>query len=235
MLHGIDVAANNGLAHIELAQDFGIVKSTESTHYHNPNHPTQVAALRKLGKLVGHYHFLYTTVSPTDQAKWFLDNTTIEPGDVVAVDVEQQVHGLLVGTVAERLAATVLWLRAIREALNVKPWVYSYPDYLRQLTTGEALKYGKTLAELRSYPLWIAEYNGRDVVNSGDMYGWQVWTAHQNADQPYVDRDAFNGDRDTWAKLAVPHPVAPKPPAPPALPVVTITAPKNVTVKVVQS
>lgn len=237
MLHGIDIAANNGLTHIGLAQHFGIVKSTESTNYHNPNHPAQVAALRKAGKLVGHYHFLHSTVDGAAQAKYFLGHTTILPGDCVAVDMEQQVHGVPVGSPSQRVNAALGFLRYVKGVLKCSPWVYSYPDYLRQLVAS-----GVPLTELRSYPLWIAEYNGKDMVDSADMYGWKVWTAHQNADAPYVDRDAFNGTAATWTALAVPHP-APKPPVPPkpvppkpvVVPTVTVHAPKGVHVEVTYS
>lgn len=234
MLHGIDIAANNGLTHIPLAQDFGIVKSTESTNYHNPNHPAQVTALRKAGKLVGHYHFLHNTVSGILQAKYFLAHTTILAGDLVCLDWEQQVKGIPVGSPAQRLNTALEFLRYIKATIKCSPLVYSYPDYLRQMVASRL-----NLNELRSYPLWIAEYNGKDVVDSVDMYGWRVWTMHQNADAPFVDRDVFDGDRATWQRLAVPRyapPVPPKPkPTPaPALPVVTVTAPKGVTIKVVQ-
>lgn len=231
MLHGIDIAANNGLTHIPLAQDFGIVKSTESTNYHNPNHPAQVTALRKAGKLVGHYHFLHPTIDGTEQAKYFLAHTTLMAGDIVCADMEMSN-----GTQAQRLESAIAFLRYIKATLKCSPFLYSYPDYLRQLVAS-----GLNLTELRSYPLWIAEYNGKDVVDSADMYGWRVWTMHQNADAPFVDRDVFDGDRTTWQRLAIPRytPPAPVPPKPkptpaPALPVVTITAPKDVTIKVVQ-
>jgi lysozyme len=231
MLHGIDIAANNGLTHIPLAKDFGLVKSTESTNYHNPNHPAQAAALRKAGKLVGHYHFLHATVDGAAQAKYFLAHTTINAGDIICVDMEQQSHGVPVGTAAQRVNSALGFLRYIKAVHHCSPFLYSYPDYLRQLVSSRV-----PLTELRTYPLWIAEYNGKDMVDSADMYGWAVWTMHQNADAPYVDRDVFNGDRSTWAKLAVPHnkPTPPAPPKPVALPTVTITAPKNVTIKVVQ-
>lgn len=231
-LHGIDIAHDNGLTHIPLAQDFGMVKSTESTNYINSNHPAQVAALRKAGKLVGHYHFAHYNVSPDSQVDYFLSHTTIEPGDLIALDMEEMREDADKKDITDYelvVHTTLRWLGLIKKELGCSPMFYSFPYYIGRMRKASSYPW----ADLTAYPLWIAEYNGTDQVAPSDMFGWSVWTMHQNADQPYVDRDVFNGTASTWTKLAVPA-RAVKTPVPPPSPTLTVTvsAPKGVKVVV---
>lgn len=66
---------------------FVCVKATESTGYVNPRYASQVAAARRGGLVVGHYHFARPG-SMTVQADYFLRHLDLRPGDWLCLDWE---------------------------------------------------------------------------------------------------------------------------------------------------
>lgn len=63
-------------------------KCTESNNYFDPTYDSRHSLTRNLGKIFGAYHFFHTQVSVAFQASWFVKNAKIEPGDIVALDFE---------------------------------------------------------------------------------------------------------------------------------------------------
>lgn len=72
-VNGFDLSHWNGTPNFTLvpaSYQFGIVKASEGTTYHDPTYLRNVTAMHSSGRLVGAYHFL-TDADPVAQARWF--------------------------------------------------------------------------------------------------------------------------------------------------------------------
>jgi hypothetical protein len=89
---------------------------------------------------------------------------------------------------------------------------YTYRSYAAEIL---AVLSPAHQAQLRSYPLWIADPNA--PAGHPNTEGWSTWTVHQYGIIGGVDNNLLNGDLHTWAALAIPHPVV-RPPVPAPIP-----------------
>lgn len=87
MIKGVDVSNYQAESGWEKGVDFAFVKVTEGTSYVNPKWIAQRATIRAAGLVTGFYHF----GRPGDmiaQADYFLSKISLQPGDVLAFDWE---------------------------------------------------------------------------------------------------------------------------------------------------
>lgn len=211
-LHGVDLSNNNDPGHAAAAvasrfNSFVLAKASEGEHTPDHTHDAIVAETRAAGKAVGHYHFAHPAQDPTTEAKWFLSQAKAKPGDVLALDQEA-----VEGSPQRMLWYALTWLRYVKHATGASPLLYSYTSYIRDML---AVATAAEAAELRSYPLWVADPN--NPAGHPQTLGWSTWTVHQYGEVSNVDQNVLNGDLHTWAALAIPHP-APKPPVPTPVP-----------------
>jgi hypothetical protein len=87
MIHGIDVASYQSSTPDYSGQDFVVVKATEGTSYVNAKHAAQVAAARKAGLVVGHYHFVKGDGMDA-QADYFLTHAAPQADEILVLDWE---------------------------------------------------------------------------------------------------------------------------------------------------
>ena len=212
MLIGCDVSSYQTVAtESQYSPDFVVIKSTEGMGYRNPLYSAQVAWARTNHKKVMHYHFPGTAPAASEVV-YFLSNSNILPGELVCLDMEG----------GELTPSRAAWALQFMQILNSR--VVGTPIiYLNQ---SWAWALGAWQPGLKSYPLWIAYYN--NVPNAANTCGWAYWTFHQFTNTP-IDRDSFNGDAATWAKLAgqnAPPPPPPSPPRPTPPPPVSTVVPK---------
>ena len=236
MLVGVDVSNVNSSAVVTSAiaktAAFAFVKATEGRGWTDPTHDATVAKARAARRLVGHYHYHWPEEDPIVQMRHFLAVAKPQPGELVAIDLERAS-----GTWGQRLTSALSALAYVKANTHASPLLYLNGSWITGLRSAAS---PALWSQLTSYPLWVAAWNGH-AGSPGGIGGWPLWTMHQWADGPGTDRDVFNGDAGTWARLAVPHPVAyvPKPapkapapaPRPPAPKPAPAPAPLEVTVK----
>lgn len=208
-LHGVDVSNNNGSASVASAvtgttNAFVIVKASEGQHTIDAAHAGYTAKARAAHKLVGHYHFGHPTQNAVAEADFFLSQAKAVPGEVLALDLEASE-----GSVGQRVAYALAWLAHVKAKTGAVPLLYSYTSYLAAMVAAAGTS---QRAQLRSYPLWVADPN----VAAGHprTEGWPTWLIHQYGITGNLDQNVLNGDAHAWAAVAIPQPHVTPAPAP---------------------
>lgn len=171
MLRGIDVASHQGqidyLAVAAAGYTFAIVKCTGGTRYRNPFYTAQVSGARAAGLLVGHYHY---DAEPSEgggtaaeEAAWFLANADVQPGELVALDVEER------STRDPQRYAD--WLRIVEAATDTLPFFYTYSSFITEVDPAD-------WAPVAGYPLWFASYDEPPLPAPAP---WTKWTILQHS------------------------------------------------------
>jgi lysozyme len=131
----------------------------------------------------GAYHYYRPDENSIKQAQNFINNVTLEKGDLPPVlDVERIPEGQSI----ERLKVGIRrWLEKVEKHYGFQPIIYSgdsyYNDFLKE--------------EFKSYTVWVANYN---FLKEEIEPGWQFWQFTQNGTAKGIDGDVdiniFNGD-----------------------------------------
>lgn len=140
-------------------------------------------AVKQTQMIRGAYHYYRPDENSIKQAQNFIDNVTLEKGDLPPVlDVEKIPEGQSI----ERLKVGIRrWLEKVEKHYGMQPIIYSgekyYLDFLRD--------------EFKHYTVWVANYNFE--VKTIDP-GWQFWQFTQNGTAAGIEGDVdiniFNGD-----------------------------------------
>lgn len=131
----------------------------------------------------GAYHYYRPDENSIKQAQNFINNVTLEKGDLPPVlDVERIPEGQSI----DRLKVGIRrWLEKVEKHYGMQPIIYSgdsyYNDFLEE--------------EFRAYTVWVANYN---FLKEEIEPGWQFWQFTQNGTakgiKGDVDINIFNGD-----------------------------------------
>lgn len=213
-IRGPDVSSWKPLADVGAVKaagnEFLITKCTGGLRYVNPLYADQIAKARGAGLAVGHYHFLHESgVDPASQdvylsrprmqaeAAHFLRHLDWRPGEVIAVDVEDDQVG------GEQSQAALWFCDAVEAVLGVAPLIYTYPWYRDAHLTDP---------RLAAYPLWWAAY---DEPERYATTPWPRWTLRQYTAEATVpgigtrvDMNVFNGTVEQFRALGTPPQVA---------------------------
>ncbi|NLE82545.1 MAG: glycoside hydrolase [Rhodococcus sp.] len=149
--------------------EFGMVKATESLNYINPYFIEDSLAMRVAGMARSAYHYADPTQSPEAQAAFF--STVVlglnGPSDLPPVLDLEHSGGL---APAQLIDWTHRYLNTVRALTGRQPIIYTYPNFWRTAMANTH--------EFSHYPLWIADYNGRNAP--GPLPGgWTHWTFWQ--------------------------------------------------------
>lgn len=217
MLRGIDISKWQGLGSSELAKDFVIVKATEGVGYTDPMCDKHYQEAKKLGKLLGVYHFARPGYNdPIAEANWFVSQIEGYIGEAILV-LDWEVEATWNVEWAKK------WLDRVFEATGVRPMIYMSASVVNGNDWSSVVK--------GDYGLWIAGYPAKYNVpnppepNENDMPykigAWPFWAIWQyTSSKGALDRDIARMDAEAWKKYAskagsnpTPSP-APIPPAP---------------------
>jgi lysozyme len=201
-IHGIDVSYAQGRIDWQRVKamhedsidiSFAFIKATEGVLKVDPYFKRNWREAPKNGIVTGAYHFFRANRDGKWQARFFLQNVAIEPGDLPpVVDVEtldNQTPDVLRDHLQE-------FLSYVHSKTHVKPIIYTqlsfYADYLA--------------GYFNDNTLWIAHYNHPELrIEQG--INWRFWqhseTARVNGIGSHVDFDAFRGDSVEFNKLLV--------------------------------
>ncbi len=131
----------------------------------------------------GAYHFYRADEDPVLQANNFLAAVQLESGDLPPVlDIEKIPKRKSRKKLIEDLK---IWCRIVEEAYGVKPIIYSYYYYHKDVLQ----------QEFDGYPLWLANYNDVSAPTPSDS--WDMWQFTENGIvygiNTKVDLNMYNG------------------------------------------
>lgn len=199
-IQGIDISRYQG--HIDwdslsnarfagMRVHFVFLKATEGTDMEDPSFAENWKQARAHGLVRGAYHYFYSTRDPLLQARRFIRQVQLQPGDLPPV-LDIEITNDRPDSQIRRTA--LIWLNAVQQAYGVTPILYTNPKfYLRHL--GPAFS---------KYPLWISHYQ---LLEGPGLPRWTFWQYSDSARLPgirgRVDMDAFSGDSLEFRTLRI--------------------------------
>ncbi len=171
---------------------FAFIKATEGETLIDPyfKRNWKEAGNQKVTK--GVYHFFSPTKDAVKQAKFFIKNVKLNPGDLPPVlDIEttgNQPANFL-------RAKAKAWLNEVEAHYGVKPIIYTNTDFYKKYL-GE---------EFDGYPLWVAHYYEKRKPRV--ERSWIFWQHNDrgNVDgiASKVDFNVFNGDSTAFEEFLI--------------------------------
>ena len=200
-IHGIDVSRyqdaidwNDVKAmHIKnISIRFSFIKATEGSDDVDSRFKRNWRAAKETGLARGAYHFFNPYKDGTSQAKNFIDNVTLQKGDMPPVlDIEQA------GNVPKEILQqrVEVWLSFVEKYYKMKPIIYTSADFYEKYLAGK----------FDEYPLWVAHYLVRDKPRV--KRNWSFWqhneAGHVNGIDAHVDFNVFNGDSTDFEQMLI--------------------------------
>lgn len=144
--------------------------------------------------LRGAYHYYRPNENSTEQAKFFIKNVVLKPGDLAPIlDIEQEPKKQSMDSLRKGIQN---WLDLVEAHYGKKPILYTgdsfYNDYLKNKGFDD-------------YPLWIANYN--NSVNEPKNKDWIIWQFSEkgtvNGINEFVDLNVFDGNMKMLKLLTV--------------------------------
>lgn len=200
-IHGIDVSKYQSFIDWGSVKEmrvnnvhisFAFIKATEGLGNVDKQFKRNWKKAAEAGVTRGAYHFFLCTKSGKNQAKNFISNVHLQPGDLPPVlDIEQ-----LYGVKPEKMRTEVKdWLTIVGDYYKVKPIIYTYVNFYSMFLQGQ----------FDDYPLWAAHYLEKDKPRI--TRSWMFWQHSErgrvNGITKPVDFNVFNGDNDDFEKLLV--------------------------------
>ncbi len=176
---GLDVSYHTGRVDWDTitAQelDFAFTLSTAGVDFHDPFFDAHWRRMNRLHR--GAYHFFVAADDPVQQARWFIANTPLAPGDLAPVVDIEKLGDDPPDDLDRRLAE---FSRIIEHHYGVKPIVYTGPRFW---TDNMGNGWGDHL-------LWIAEYQVEKPTVPPGWNGWTLWQHRGDAAIEGVERMA---------------------------------------------
>lgn len=202
-----------------IAAEFCIAKGMEGLSYTNSQFPSYQSELRRRGKPVGYYLFVWPNYNPVQCAINFVNYIKPQPGELLALDFEPAtIRTRIPWEPAQWPAWIVACANQIHDMTNAWPMLYISDWHAATVFQYATAAQASAIHQL---PLWKAGVNDAylttpDVRMIGSLHGWPVITAWQ-WNGSTIDKDLFFGNTDTWKALAVraTHIVPPPPPPDP--------------------
>ncbi|MFM1730066.1 glycoside hydrolase family 25 protein [Prescottella soli] len=164
--------------------DFAMVKATEGLFYTNPFFAQDSLSMRLAGVARGAYHYADPSASPEAQAAFFAATALAvnQFGGLPPVLDLEATGGL---AAPQLIDWTHRYLNTVQSLTGRTPIIYTYPNFWRTAMANTN--------EFTRYPLWIADYNGRN--EPGPLPGgWQNWAFWQYTDSGRIP--GVNGNVD---------------------------------------
>ena len=171
---------------------FAFIKATEGLGNVDKQFKRNWKKAAQAGVTRGAYHFFVATKSGKNQAKNFISNVELEPGDLPPVLDIEHLYGVKPGKMQKEVQD---WLTAVEDFYKVKPIIYTYVNFYSGYMKGQ----------FDDYPLWAAHYLEKDKPRINRK--WSFWQHNErgrvNGITKPVDFNVFNGDRSDFQNLLV--------------------------------
>lgn len=166
LINGIDISNWQKGSDISKAKNAGyeyiILKTSEGKGYTDPYMPGWYEQARKLGMKVGAYHFLNAD-SGASQAKKFVNIINNKTWDICPVlDIELDDLSSKGLTNSQFCNIVIDFIKTYESLCPMPLCIYTYTSYIPIL---------KSIAsQIKDYPLWIANYNGKPDLNLNNHF-----------------------------------------------------------------
>ncbi|MEM7247958.1 MAG: GH25 family lysozyme [Acidobacteriota bacterium] len=201
-LDGIDVSHLQGVVDWEQVaasgKVFAFAKATEGITFVDPQFQANWAGMKKAGLVRGAYGFYRVGDDPKAQARNFLSQVSLEPGDLPPVVDIETMGGVKMSPT--RLAAELReYLQTLEQATGRRPIIY----------TGWGFWDPDLVASFGDHPLWVADYGPGKLRLPDGWTRWTFWQHSQHGQVPGVsgpvDLDRFAGSRADLDRLCLPQ------------------------------
>ena len=171
---------------------FIIIKATEGISLMDDNFNENFYQAKQNDFIRGAYHFFIPEIDAERQARFFMHQVHLEPGDLPPVlDVEKR--GNLSNADLER--AVKKWMDLVESRYHVKPILYTGYKFRTNVLRN---------AQFDEYPFWIAHYYVKNLSYKGEWTFWQYTDAgHIDGITGEVDCNTFNGTIDELINLTL--------------------------------
>ena len=171
---------------------FIIIKATEGEELMDDNFNENFYLSHKHGFVRGAYHFFVPGKDPLKQARFFLKQVHLEPGDLPPVlDVEKK--GSL--TKAQLVHDVKVWLNEVEGTYGVKPILYTGAKFKQDYLDDK---------QFDAYPLWLAHYY---VDKPSSDVRWTLWQytdcGRVSGIKGFVDLNFFSGSIEQFYSLTL--------------------------------
>ncbi len=203
-IRGLDVSHHQGdidwtlLRHAEVGDEplcFVFIKATEGLSLIDKNFKKNFNESVENGFIRGAYHYFIPNISASLQARHFIRQAELEPGDLPPV-LDIETAGDL--DPAQLRDSALVWLRMTEQAYGAKPILYTYYKFKKEYLY---------TPEFDEYPYWIAHYYVDTIRYDGP---WKFWQHTDRGRLPgirgYVDLNCYNGSMYDLRKLTLPAP-----------------------------
>lgn len=171
---------------------FIFVKATEGVSLIDENFNENFYQAKRNDIIRGAYHFFTPDADPAAQARFFLKQVHLEPGDLPPVlDVEKA--GKL--NVEQMQRAVRTWLDIVEHHYGVKPILYTgYKFKLANLND----------STFNAYPYWIAHYYVDHLEYTGRWDFWQYTDVGRiDGIKGFVDCNLYCGNLEQMMRLVI--------------------------------
>lgn len=201
-IHGIDISHYQGDINWSKLRGgmiegcplrFIMIKSTEGSTRLDSKFRENFRQAREYGYIRGAYHFWSNKSAARDQAYFFLDNVSLEDGDLPPVlDVE---HMPKDKSIEDFQRDILTWLHIVEDKYHVKPIIYTNYKFKEKYLNAPVFD---------DYPYWIAHYYVSKVEYKG---AWKFWQHTDVGRLPgikgFVDFNIYNGSYYDMKKLTI--------------------------------
>ena len=200
-VHGIDVSHHQGeidWKRLSVATfrdrpiNFVFMKATEGGDFVDDSFLQNFVVARECGMVRGAYHFFLPDVPADVQARNFISQVKLQPGDLPPV-LDVEVMGK--GGVKQLQQGVSTWLSIVERHYGVAPIIYASYKFKTKYLDDPLLS---------NYPYWIAHYYVDDLEYKG---AWKFW---QHTDRgrlegidTHVDLNVFNGNLEELMQLTI--------------------------------
>jgi len=201
-IFGIDISHYQGdiawnavnIIHQEFPIDFVFIRATMGETALDKKYKTNWQRAASRAKLRGAYHYFRPNENSVKQAKNFIKNVRLKPGDLPPVlDIEEHPKNQSMDSLKVGLKR---WLDMVESHYQIQPIVYSGDKYFSDFLE----------KEFSEYPLWIANYNF--WIETPKKH-WRFWQFSEkgivNGIPGKVDLNLFNGNIEDLEALCLPY------------------------------
>ena len=186
-VHGIDVSHYQSRIDWDtiVSQDvsFAFVKATEGEELCDSLFCNNWTDIKRVGIKRGAYHFFRPTISVYRQAQNFINNVSLEEGDLPPVLDVEVADGVSDQEVRENIKT---WLEIVESHYQVRPIIYTNLKFFNRYINHH----------FDGYPFWIARYNTEkpELENGQKWHFWQYGNRGLlKGIDGFVDFNVFNG------------------------------------------
>ncbi|CAM2070149.1 hypothetical protein SCOR_32540 [Sulfidibacter corallicola] len=157
---------------------FAFTKATEGDDWVDPTLVTNMSGMAEAGIVRGAYHFYVTSDAPDTQARNFIDNVSLQKGDLPpVVDVESIGTGTDQTTLATNLRT---FLTLLENHYGIKPVIYTDQNFWNANFGSESFA---------DYKLWLAQYEVDTPTLPNGWSSWWIWQYAENQSVAGIEKD----------------------------------------------